>query len=554
MTSDPRSRVLLVVGWACTALVAAAAGRFAALDPTWDRFLVFAAITGTLGVLAYVVSQVRYLLAGAKSGQVSAGVRHTAALTAGFVLLAGLNYLATRHSWRFDLTTNDVHALSDSARDVLTRLDGPVRVTVFARQGDLPVYRDRWTEFSKASAQVLVDFVDYDAQPGLVRQYEVEAPGTVVLEYKQTIARATADSEQELTDALLSLLEGKVRKAYFTTGHAERDIDSSERVGYTEIAAALRRANFAVEKINLAEREGAVPPDATVVIVAGPRADLFRAEADGLQAYLAKGGKALFLIDPFDDLKRYITESGTALFMMDPASAEATAGLRNVIALINDWGVAVGDDVVVDTSGMGQFLGTDASVPVAGTYPPHEITKGFTSITAYPMARSVSPLQDGGGHKGVVRALIETGPQTWAESDITQLASGTLSLDPEAGDRPGPLLLGVAVSAPLTTNVAPDGTPLGAGFGAPETRLAVLGDSDFAANYSANIPGNRELFLGIVKWLSQQEVVTIPPRQFEERQMVISGAQRRNLSWLAMFALPLLLCGVGLYVWANKGE
>jgi ABC-type uncharacterized transport system involved in gliding motility auxiliary subunit len=552
MMADPGTRILLIVGWASTALVAAAAGRFAALDPSWDRFLVFTAITGTLGVLVYVASQARSLFAAAKDREVPNRAWRTGALLAALVVLVGLNYLVTRNSWRLDLTTNQVHALSDDTRNVLARLDAPVRVTVFAREDDLPGYRDRWSEFSKESAQVLVEYVDFDAQPQLVRQYEVQAPGTVVLEYKESVARATSDGEQEVTDALLSLLEGKVRKAYFTTGHAERDIESSERVGYTEIAAALRRSNFAVEKINLAEREGAVPADATVVIVAGPRADLFRAEADGLQAYLAKGGKVLFLIDPFEDLKRYITESGTALFMMDPGSAEATAGLRNVIALINEWGVALGDDVVVDTSGMGQFLGTDASVPVAGTYPPHEITKGFTSITAYPMARSVTPLQEGG--KGVVKALIETGPQTWAESDITQLASGKLSLDPEAGDRPGPVMLGVAVSAPLSTNVAPDGTPVGVGFGAAETRLAVLGDSDFAANYSANIPGNRDLFLGIVRWLSQQEVVAIPARQFEERQMAISGVQRRNLSWLAMFALPLLLAGGALYMWSRPGE
>jgi ABC-type uncharacterized transport system involved in gliding motility auxiliary subunit len=115
-------------------------------------------------------------------------------------------------------------------------------------------------------------------------------------------------------------------------------------------------------------------------------------------------------------------------------------------------------------------------------------------------------------------------------------------------------MLGVAVSAPLSTNVAPDGTPVGVGFGAAETRLAVLGDSDFAANYSANIPGNRDLFLGIVRWLSQQEVVAIPARQFEERQMAISGVQRRNLSWLAMFALPLLLAGGALYMWSRPGE
>jgi hypothetical protein len=38
----------------------------------------------------------------------------------------------------------------------------------------------------------------------------------------------------------------------------------------------------------------------------------------------------------------------------------------------------------------------------------------------------------------------------------------------------------------------------------------IVGDSDFVANYSANIPGNAEMFLSVVRWLAQEKFVAIP--------------------------------------------
>jgi hypothetical protein len=79
-------------------------------------------------------------------------------------------------------------------------------------------------------------------------------------------------------------------------------------------------------------------------------------------------------------------------------------------------------------------------------------------------------------------------------------------MDPASGDRQGPVSLAVAVSK------GPSAAAFAAGGQARDTRLVVVGDSDFAANYSANVPGNAQMFQSIVRWLAQQDVVTIPAR------------------------------------------
>src|SRR5207244_10030372 len=168
------------------------------------------------------------------------------------------------------------------------------------------------------------------------------------------------------------VVSGQQRKVYFTQGHGEKETASqSDRDSYSAIAAALGRENYTVDKTVLAQ-QGAVPDDAAVVVVAGPHVDFFPNEIDALKKYLDKAGKLMLELDPPDK----------------PDSPPLT----NLIALAHDWGIDLGKDVVVDASGMGRLLGTDASVPVAANYPSHPITQRFNLLTAFPLARSVTPV------------------------------------------------------------------------------------------------------------------------------------------------------------------
>ncbi len=543
------NRFLTIVGWLGTVLVALVVGRFAASDPRWDAYLLWIASAGVACVLIYAAVSWRDR-ARRSTGPAEPSRLPIATLTSAVAVVVVLNILAGSYSRRWDVTPNHVYQLSPETRAAIRMLDAPLRVLLFARQSGLPAYRDRLKEYSEASRLVAIEYVDVDAQPtvevGADLQVgpRVRENGTAVIEYRGRVELIKGASEQDFTNALIRLREGRTRKVYVTAGHAERDTASTERVGYSSIAAGLRHENFLVQKINLA-REGDVPADATLVIVAGPRADFFRAEIDALQRYLERGGAILFMIDPFEDLKRYITESGIALFMLDPSSASVTGELRNLTAFVRGQGAELGNDVVVDTSEMGRYLGTDASVPVAARYPHHPITQGLTSLSAYPMARSVKPVPRDGR---TASPIIETSDQTWSETDIQQLAAGRLSMDSEKGDRPGPVSLGVAVSA------QPPSPPSGDRSQSRETRLVVVGDSDFVANYSANVPGNSEMFLSIVHWLAQEKVVTIPPRVPQERALTMTGAQVRYVFWFAVLLLPGLAVGTGAYMWGRAGE
>ena len=526
------NHLLLIVGWVGTVLVALVVGRFAASDPRWDSYLAGAGIAGIVCVCVYAVVWWRDH-ATREPTPAGRSTLPAATLVAGVAMAAAIAMLAGSYGPRWDVTSNRAFQLSQATRDVLRRLDAPVRILLFAEEDDLPAYRDLLDEYAAASRQVSVEAVDVEAQPALARQYDVQEFGTSVVEYRGRFELIRGASEQDFTNALARLRDGRTRKIYFTTGHAERDITSTERVGYSGIVAALRRDNFVVETVNFTEVSD-IPADATMTIAAGPRADFFSGEIDALRRYRGKGGAMLLLVDPFEDLKRYITESGLALFMMDPSSVSGSGELRNLTAFIRSEGAELGNDVVVDQSEMGQFIGTDASVPVAASYPAHPITQGLSALSAYPMARSVTP---GTGRTGkAISAFIATSDRTWAETDLQQLGAGQLSMDPGKGDRPGPIPLGVAIESPGPP-------PQGAQRPLPYSRLVVIGDSDFAANYSANIPGNTDMFLSVVRWLAQDNGAVIPSRLPESRVLTITDGQRRFLSWFALLIVPgMVLC------------
>ena len=172
-----------------------------------------------------------------------------------------------------------------------------MNITVFDRQTEFDRFRPRLDEYAYHSKQVSVEYVDPDTRPVVAKQYEIQQYGTIVVEYMGRKERITSDSEQDITNALIKSLSDKARKVYFLEGHGEKEPNDNERGGYSALSGMLRRDNYTIERLVLAQQKD-VPADATVVIMAGPTTDVLPAELDALKRYLAKAGKLMVMVDP----------------------------------------------------------------------------------------------------------------------------------------------------------------------------------------------------------------------------------------------------------------
>ena len=540
-------KILGVLGWVGTAMVfTGVVTRFVVPErqDVWWWLLV----AGLVLVLGYSLGEWRHLVRFFKRRQAQYGVLATSSVLLAVGILVAANYVLARQNKRWDLTAARQYSLSDQTRLVLESLESPIRVLVFAREDEFPRYRDQLDEYSYVSSRVELEYIDVDKNPVLARQYEIQSYGTVVFDYEGRVERVVSRVEQELTNALIKAVEGEERTVYFIQGHGERSPDDTERDGYGALTDALRLDNLSVQPLVLAQASE-VPADATVIVVAGPTTDFFPAEAQLLRDYLNGGGKALFLLDP----------------PMTPDDADVPI----LLELLAEWGIEVGRDVVVDASGVGQLLGTDASVPVAATYPPHPITDRFNLLTAFPLARSVKPATAAPPGR-IAETFVETSPRSWAESNPGELASGEVALEENEGDIPGPISIGVAVAVTVAasdpTDVQPAENSNATGMddldledeatneqAASETRVAVIGDSDFPSNGALGIQGNRDLALNAVNWLAQQEnLIAIRPREPEDRRITLTSDQQVRINWLALLMIPGVILGTGVYSWWQR--
>jgi ABC-type uncharacterized transport system involved in gliding motility auxiliary subunit len=526
------SKTAAILGWVGTALVVVAVAlRF--VKPEWDQYRTYTAYAGLAFILVYLLAQWRESATGAHARQTKMGTMSVVSVLAMLAILVAVNYLSVRQNKRWDLTANQVFSLSEQTIKVLKGLDAPAKITVFDQAAAFDRFRDRLEEFTYQTPQLSIEYVDIDRQPARAKAANVTQTGTLVLEYKGRVERVTNLEEQDIANALIKATTGQERKVYFVSGHGERDPASSERTGYSSVADALKGDNYAFEKLVLAQSP-TVPDGATAVVIAGPVTDYFPAEIDALKTYLGKGGKLLA--------------------MLDPAEKPGAGAMPNLTGFLKEWGVEVGDDIVVDASGVGQIFGAGPTVPVAASYPAHPITDRFQLMTAYPLARSITTTTVEGK---TAQSFIETSPRSWAEKDVASLSGqGEVTLDADRGDRQGPIVLAAAVSAPVANPAAtpePEPKPGEPTPPKPETRVVVVGDSDFAANYGLGIQGNRDLFMNTLNWLSQQEgLIAVRPRSPEDRRLTMTADQMTRVMLLSLGIVPGAVFLLGIVTWWRR--
>ena len=520
-------RIFSILGWLGTAIVFGAVGiRFA--RPEWDQYGTQAAWVGLALVLLYTLSQWREIAGYFRRRQARYGAVATVGVVVALAIVVAVNYLASRQNKRWDLTASRQNSLSEQTVKILQSLTAPAKFTVFDRSTEFERFRARLDEYAYNSSQVSVEYIDPDTRPVVAREFDIQQYGTVVIDYMGKRERVTSDSEQDLTNGLIKAMSTMERKVYFLQGHGEKEPNRTERDGYSAVSGSLRRDNYAVERLVLAQQKE-VPDDATVLLIAGPTTDLLDTEAEAIRRYLAKSGKLMVMLDP-------------------PIGAQA-APLPNLEAILKEWGITPGNNVVVDLSG----ATNDPSIAVAATYPMHAITERFATLTIYPLARSIDPVE-GGVEGRTPTTIVETSRQSWAEANLASLSGeGGISMDEASGDKVGPIPLGVVVSSAAAT---PEGAPETQKTGdtlKPETRLVVFGDSDFPSNAYAGVPGNMNFFANAISWLAQQEnLIAIRPTEAQDRRVTMTARQQAGVFWASIVVMPAIVFLAGIYNWWRR--
>ncbi|HUL76303.1 MAG TPA: Gldg family protein, partial [Vicinamibacteria bacterium] len=385
--------------------------------------------------------------------------------------------------------------------------------------------------YTALSPRLKVDFVDPVQSPAKAQAYDVRGPWPIlVVEKGSKRERVSNDGEQDVTNALIKLgREGK-KTVCLLEGEGERSGEESGDRGFSGVKSSLTKSLYETKSVFLM-REKTVPTDCTVLVVGGPEKDLLPETTAAVRDYVKRGGKAFVMVEP--ELKEHYP---------------------NLVALLKDWNIEAGQDVVVDVSGMGQLFGFSELAPLAIEYPYHAITKDFRLPTLYGGARSV---QAGKGTVEGVSAqdLVKTSAQSWAESDLT--LKSPIKFD-DGKDKKGPISL-AAVATVKAPAPAPTPTPSPAPSPAPEEpktpegRVVAVGDADFASNSLLGFQGNQDFFLNAVAWLAEDaDLISIRPKEPENQALFLSRQVQQNVAWIALVILPGLFVVLGVVAWWRR--
>ena len=425
-------------------------------------------------------------------------------------ILSILNFLAARHSIRWDLSENQNFSLAPQTHRVIKTLSREVKITVFTREKDpgYQTYKERLDSYRQASPKIAVEFIDPERQPKVAQSYGITRSDTAVFESGTQTVRVTNPSEAELTGALIRVSKDAKKRILFLEGHGEPGTENRDRTGFSMAKEILTKQGYEVGALSLLTQT-TVPDDTSILAIAGPRKPITAEELDRIHAYVNNGGHLLLMVDP---------DTQTDL---NP--------------LLKRWGLELGPGVLVDFQD--RLAQGEPTVLLVRTFTEHEITQDLNAAVLFPLARHVTFNEQTGKDWDFVQ-LARTSPNSRA---VLKATGRVIALN-EKEDIKGPLSMAAALAPKMPPSE-----------GKPRPAIVVIGNSTFASNAFVNFPGNSDFFLHTAAWLAQdRDMITIGPRDQASRPFVPNPMQERALLYLQVFFLPAVVLIAGVNVWRKR--
>jgi ABC-type uncharacterized transport system involved in gliding motility auxiliary subunit len=427
-----------------------------------------------------------------------------------------VNVLADRYTKSYDATSNKRYSLSEQTAKIVKGLKENATILYFDQGTRFQHAKDLLGEYTSLSPKLHVDYVDPDKKPQEAREAGIKNYGTAIVQVGDRKEEAKSLTEEGITGALIRVLKNKTRTVCFVAGSGEHQIDDSDRNGFSDYKQLVGKDNYEAKTVDLLQK-AEVPSDCTALVVGGPTRNYQQPEVDAIKKFVEDGGRGLFMLDPPLKIGRSEIADNDAL-----------------TSLLQSWGVTMDKDLILDLNPIGQLAGLGPQVALVTSYDSQPIVNGMKgTATGFPLSRSIE-----------VENSDKTSVQKLFESSTTSLATNNLSspaVDPnDPKNKKGPLTLAAAG----TYNTGKQDS---------QGRFVVVGGSSWAANSFIKFNGNSDLALNTIDWLaSDEDLISIRPKQEEDRRVTMTRAQMNMVRITSQFLLPLVVVFAGVSVWWRR--
>lgn len=439
-----------------------------------------------------------------------------------FVVIIGmLGYVAQKYQYQADWTFGNRNTLSTTTQQLLSRLQQPLSFVAYVPD-DPAMHREirkRIAKYQKFKPDIVVEMVNPELEPQRAKEDGIRYQGQVLVRLGERSEVVESLSEAVLANALQRLSRSGEKLVVFLEGHEERDPFAKQSSGMSRLTDVLKKRGFRIQPHNLV-RTQSMPDNTQLLVIASPQKDLLPGEVSILQQYLEQGGNLLWLHEP------------GSLHGLEPIEAEL--------------GLLIDDGTLVDANKqLRDLLGIKhpAVIPVVD-YNGAQISKDLNTQTIFPLATSINRDESQNNNWQYEDFLLSL-PTSWLEIDKLE---GNVSFDEDAGDKPGPLPIGVSMTRELEKVTNTEKL-----HGNQQQRVVVVGDSDFMLNAFVGQVGNMDLSTAIFNWLvADDDLVVIKAKVAPDTRLDLKPAWLYSLGMLFLIILPLLFITVGLIIWYRR--
>jgi len=427
-----------------------------------------------------------------------------------------VNILANRYTKSYDGTSNKRYSLSEQTAKIVKGLKDNATILYFDQGTRFQHAKDLLDEYASLSPKVHVDYIDPDKNPQQAREEGIKNYGTALVQVGDRKEEAKSMTEEGVTGALIRVLKNKTRTVCFVAGSGEHQIDDSDRNGYSDFKQLVGKDNYEAKSIDLLQK-AEVPSDCTTLVIGGPTRDYQQPEVDAIKKYVEDGGRVLFMLDPPLKIGR-----------SDIAENDALTNL------LQTWGVTMDKNLILDLNPIGQLAGLGPQVALVTSYESQPIVNGMKgTATGFPLSRSI---QIKNGDKTTVQKLFDSSTTSLATTNLNSPA-----IDPnDPKNKKGPM----TIAAAGTYNTGKQDS---------QGRFVIVGSSSWAANSFIKFNGNSDLALNTIDWLaSDEDLISIRPKQEEDRRITMTNAQLSLVRITSQFLLPLVVVFAGVSVWWRR--
>jgi len=450
----------------------------------------------------------------------------TILLVLGILVFAVL--ISKEHYKRFDMTENKRFTLDKKSVSVVKNLKNDVDILVFYkgrnfRENSVNLL-DQYKYYSK---KLKIRYLETNRHPLMAREYELVDPNSMVIKSGKQKEILTTVDEEAFTNAILKVTQEKQVTVGFVRGHGERDIKEKNEKDFSFAAEALKKENYIVKTVTILEDEKALD-DVDILVIAGPTSPFLENEVKKMKEFLNKGKSILLLIGPgpkFEELGKFLGEYGIVS--------------KNYI-IIDELGQrAVGNPFTV-------------AVILPMMYGSHPVVADFKLTTIFPLCRPIlisRKPKPGVNFQSIVRTA--GAPTSYAKKFKDKFSQKDIDYV-KGTDMPGPM--NVAVAGTVPAKDMGDNKDENSSKEKKNARMVVFGNVNFAANQFFSMPGNKNMFMNSLSWLTRQEkLITIREPDSKFSPLNLNNKQRRIIITTCLIMMPglILLAGI-MMLWRRK--